>query len=159
MSKETFLPIFNWLGETSLGKAVADSKYAFAIIEVFHLFGIVLLLGGASLMALRLVGLAMKRQSISEVARSLGWYTFAGLAMMFTTGILMMSSIPLKYYHNTPFWYKMFFFWGGVIFHFTLYRRFTRSDGTGLVAGALTGGLAIIFWYTTAAFGRAIGFF
>src|SRR4030095_14123636 len=110
MIKEALLPLFNWLATSPWGTAIADSKYAFAIIEVFHLFGIVLLLGGASLMALRLVGLAMKRQSISEVARSLGWYTFAGLAMMLTTGMLMMSSIPLKYYHNTPFWYKMFFF-------------------------------------------------
>jgi len=154
-----FLPLFNWLGETSLGKAIADSKYAFAIIEVFHLFGIVLLLGGASLMALRLVRLAMKKQSISEVGKQVAPYTLVGLLMMFVTGVLMMSSIPLKYYHNDPFWYKMVFFFGGVIFHFTLYRKATGSDKTGLIVGALTAGLAVVLWYGTAAFGRAIGFF
>jgi hypothetical protein len=159
MSKETFLPFFNWLGETTLGRSVADSKYAFAIIEVFHLFGIVLLLGGATLMMLRLVGLTMKKQTKVEVARALGWYIFIGLLTMLVTGVMMMSSIPLKYYHNTPFWWKMVFFWLGVVFHFTLYRRVTRSDKSGLAAGAFAGGAAVVLWYTTAAFGRAIGFF
>jgi len=159
MSKEAFLPFFNWLGETSLGRAIADSKYAFAIIEVFHLFGIVLLLGGASLMMLRLVGLTMRRQTISEVGKAVGWYTFMGLTTMLVTGFMMMSSIPLKYYHNTPFWWKMAFFWSGVVFHFTVYRKVTRSDKSSLALGAVTGGVAVILWYTTAAFGRAIGFF
>src|ERR1043165_9071122 len=133
--KELFLPIFNWLGESSMGHAIADSKYAFAIIEVFHLFGIILLLGGASLMALRLLGLSMKEQKISEVARQLSWYTSLGLLTMLISGILMTSSIPNKYYHSVPFWWKMGFFWTGVVFHFTWYRKVTRSDNTGFLLG------------------------
>ena len=64
------------MSTTSLGKAISESKYAFAIIEVFHLLGIILLLGSTTLVALRLVGLGMKEQKISEVARSVRWYTF-----------------------------------------------------------------------------------
>src|SRR5262245_36658548 len=108
---DILLPLFDWLGTTSMGKAIADSKYAFAIIEVFHLFGIILLIGGASLMALRLLGLAMKTQPISEVAKQTFWYTFFGLVAMLVSGIMMVSSIPNKYYHSTPFWWKMGFFW------------------------------------------------
>ena len=159
MDKSIFLPLFDWLGTTSLGKAIADSKYAFAIIEVFHLFGIILLLGGASLMALRLVGLGLKQQSISELARQTGWYTFTGLMMMLVSGVLMTSSIPNKYYHSVPFWWKMGFFWLGVVFHFTVYRKVTRNDNTGLLLGGITALLTIVFWYTTGAFGRAIGFY
>src|SRR6187200_2933798 len=104
MIKEALLPFFTWLGTSSLGTAIADSKYAFAIIEVFHLFGIILLLGGASLMSLRLVGLAMREQSITEVSRHIGKYTLLGLVTMLVTGLLMVSSIPNKYYHSDPFW-------------------------------------------------------
>jgi hypothetical protein len=159
MWDEFILPIFEWLGTTSIGTAIANSKYAFAIIEVFHLFGIILLLGSASLMALRLVGLTMKEQTISELARHLSKYTFVGLLTMIVSGVLMLSSIPTKYYHSTPFWWKMSFFWTGVVFHFTLYRKATHSDRTGLLVGGLTALLAVVLWYGTGAFGRAIGFY
>ena len=159
MGKDALLPLFEWFGKTPWGTAIADSKYAFAIIEVFHLFGIILLLGGASLMALRLMGWTMKEQKISDVARQLSWYTFMGLVLMFVSGLLMMSSIPTKYYHSTPFWWKMGFFWSGVVFHFTLYRKVTRSDNTGYGLAVLTAFLAVVLWYTTGAFGRAIGFY
>ena len=153
------LPLFEWLGSSTLGTAIADSKYAFAIIEVFHLFGIILLLGGASLMALRLVGLTMKEQTISEVGRQLSKYILVGLLTMIVTGLMMMSSIPTKYYHSTPFWWKMSFFWTGVVFHFTLFRKATRSDRTGLLLGGITALIAVVLWYGTGAFGRAIGFY
>jgi len=159
MNKSILLPFFDWLGNSMMGMAIANSKYAFAIIEVFHLLGIILLLGGSSLMALRLMGLTMREQKISEVARQVGWYTLFGLMAMFVTGLMMVSSIPNKYYHSGPFWWKMLFFWTGVIFHFTIYRKATRSDRTGLAFGAFTGLVAVVLWYGTGVFGRAIGFF
>jgi len=159
IDKTIFAPFFDWLQTFPLGTAISNSKYAFAIIEVFHLFGIILLLGSASLMSLRLLGLAMREQKITEVSRAVGWFTFVGLATMLVTGFLMMASIPTKYYHSVPFWWKMGFFWTGFVFHFTLYRKATRSDRTGLVLGGITALLAIVLWYGTGAFGRAIGFY
>jgi cytochrome bd-type quinol oxidase subunit 2 len=159
MIKGFLLPIFNWLGDSTMGMAIANSKYAFAVIEVFHLLGIILLLGGSSLMALRLVGLTMREQKISEVARQVSWYTFFGLLAMLVTGLMMVSSIPNKYYHSNPFWWKMAFFWTGVVFHFTIYRKATRSDGTGLVFGAFTALVSVVLWYGTGVLGRAIGFY
>ena len=90
IDKSVLFPVFDWLGQTSLGVAIANSKYAFAIIEVFHLLGIILLLGSASLMALRLAGLTMREQSITEVSRQIGGYTFLGLITMMTTGLMML---------------------------------------------------------------------
>jgi hypothetical protein len=159
MIREALLPVFTWLGKSPFGVAIADSKYAFAIIEVFHLFGIILLLGSASLMALRLAGLTMREQKISELSRHLGWYTFAGMVTMIVTGLLMVSSIPNKYYQSNLFWWKMGFFWAGVVFHFTIYRKVTRSDHIGLALGAFTALVVVVLWYGTGAFGRAIGFF
>jgi len=153
------LPFFDWLGTTPIAVAVSKSQYAFAIIEVFQLFGIILLLGSASLMALRLLGLAMKEQKISEVRRQVAWYTLIGLLTMLTTGVTMLSSNTTKYYNNTPFWWKMGFFWTGVVVHFTLYRKVTRSDKTGLLLGGITAVLILALWYGTGAFGRAIAFF
>jgi hypothetical protein len=46
-----------------------------------------------------------------------------------------------------------------MVFHFTLYRKATRSDRTGLLLGGITALLTIVLWYGTGAFGRAIGFY
>jgi hypothetical protein len=159
IDKSALLPFFDWLGQTSLGMAVANSKYAFAIIEVFHLLGIILLLGSASLMALRLAGLTLREQSITEVSRQIGGYTFVGLITMMISGLMMLSSSSNRYYESGPFWWKMGFFWTGVLFHFTLYRKATRSDRTGLLLGGLTALLVLVLWYGTGVFGRAIAFY
>jgi hypothetical protein len=53
----------------------------------------------------------------------------------------------------------MAFFWTGVIFHFTLYRKVTRSDRTGLLLGGLTALLTFVLWYGAGVFGRAIAFY
>jgi len=110
-------------------------------------------------MCLRLVGLTMREQSISEVSRQVRWYSFFGLTTMLVTGVLMVSSIPNKYYHSGPFWWKMGFFWAGFVFHFTVFRKVTRFDGTGLLLGGVTAVVMIVLWYGTGAFGRAIGFY
>jgi hypothetical protein len=159
MIRESLHPLFDWLGTTFIGGAIANSKYAFAIIEVFHLFGIILLLGSASLMALRLVGLTLREQKISDVGRQLSGYTFIGLMTMIVTGMLMVASTPNKYFNSGPFWWKMGFFWIGVVFHFTVYRKVTRLDRVGLPLAGFTALAAVVLWYGTGAFGRAIGFF
>lgn len=159
IDKSVLFPFFDWLGQTSLGMAIANSRYAFAIIEVFHLLGIILLLGSASLMALRLAGLTMREQSITEVSRQIGGYTFVGLITMMTSGLMMLSSNSNRYFESGPFWWKMGFFWTGVLFHFTLYRKATRSDRTGLLLGGLTALLVLVLWYGTGVFGRAIAFY
>jgi hypothetical protein len=159
MIRELLLPLFNGLGESTLGKSIAESQYAFAVIEIFHLFGIILLLGSASLMSLRLAGLTMREQKLSEVSRQVRGYTLAGLLVMLATGLMMVSSVPNKYYESGPFWWKMGFFWTGVVFHFTVYRNVTRNDSTGLLLGGITGLVAVLLWYGTGVFGRAIAFF
>jgi hypothetical protein len=159
MIREALHPLFDWLATSNFGGTIENSAYAFAIIEVFHLFGIILLLGSASLMALRLVGLTMREQKISEVGRQLSWYTFVGLMTMIATGLLMVASTPNKYYNSGPFWWKMGFFWIGVVFHFTVYRKVTRLDRVGLPLAGFTALATVILWYGTGAFGRAIGFF
>jgi hypothetical protein len=143
---------------SAIGVAISQSQYAFAVIEIFHLFGIILL-GSASLMALRLAGLTMREQSISELGRQLRPFTLIGLATMLATGLLMVVSAPAKYYDSGPFWWKMAFFFAGVVFHFTVYRKVTRNDGTGRWKAWVTAALTVVLWYGTGALGRAIAFF
>ena len=152
-------PLFNWAEETWVGNAIRNHQYPFAVIEVVHLFGLTLLLGGIFLMSLKLFGLIMRDMPLSQVARQLGWISFAGLVVMVATGLPLFASEALKCYNNNMYWYKMAFFFPATIFHFTMYRKVTRSDASQPFMRGLTGFLALFLWFGVAVFGRAIGYF
>ena len=152
-------PVFNWAETSWLGNIIRNHQYPFAVIEVVHLFGLTLLLGGIFLMSLRLFGLIMKDMPLSQVARQLGWISFIGLVVMTATGVSLFASEALKCYNNNMYWYKMAFFFPATIFHFTWYRKVTRSDKSQPLMRGLTGFMALFLWFGVAVFGRAIGYF
>lgn len=152
-------PFFKWSEDSWLGTVIRSHQYPFAVIEVVHLFGLTLLLGGIFLTSLRLFGWIMVDMPVPQVAKQLGWVTFSGVFIMATTGFALYASEALKCYSNTMFWYKMLFFFPGVLFHFTMYRKVTRSPNSSAAMRGLTGLLALFLWFGVAVFGRAIGYF
>ena len=152
-------PFFKWAESTWLGTIIRSHQYPFAIIEVVHLFGLTLLLGGIFLMSLRLFGLIMRDVPVSKVARQVRSISLLGFLILLTTGISLFASEALKCFSNDMYWYKMAFFLPATIFHFTLYRKVTRSDNSHPFLRGLTGFLAMFLWFGVAVFGRAIGYF
>ena len=53
---------------------VRESSWAFATLEVVHLFGLTMLLGSVLMLSLRSFGLTMRKHSIGQVARDLEMY-------------------------------------------------------------------------------------
>jgi hypothetical protein len=152
-------PFFNWAENTWVGKMVRSHQYPFAVIEVVHLFGLTLLLGGIFMMSLRLFGLIMRDMPVPQVAKQLGWISFLGIIIMVTTGASLFASEALKCYNSGMYWYKMAFFFPATLFHFTMYRKVTRSETSAPFLRGLTGFLALFLWFGVAVFGRAIGYF
>jgi hypothetical protein len=152
-------PIFVWAENTSLGNVIRNHQYPFAIIEVVHLLGLTLLLGGVFLMSLRLFGFILEDTPVSQVAKQLGWISLLGLVTLTLTGISLFASEALKCFNNNMYWYKMAFFFPATLFHFTLYRKVTRSEKPNALLRGLTGFLALFLWFGVAVFGRAIGYF
>jgi len=126
---------------------------------VVHLFGLTLLLGGVFLMSLRLFGFIMLDTPVSKMAKQLGWISFSGLAVASVTGFSLFASEALKCFSNEMYWYKMAFFFPATLFHFTWYRKVTRSEKSKPFLRGLTGFMALFLWFGVAVFGRAIGYF
>src|SRR5215470_19341436 len=134
-----FQPFFDWAESTSLGTIIRNHQYPFAVIEVVHLLGLTLLLGGVFLMSLRLFGFIMLDTPVPAVAKQLGWISFLGLAIVTLTGVSLFASEALKCFSNEMYWYKMAFFFPATLFHFTVYRKATRSDKTKPFFRSMTG--------------------
>jgi len=160
-SWEYFRPFFVWCNESTVGTAVRESTWAFAVTETVHLWALAILLGAAMVLYLRMAGLAMQHQPASQVARQFGRWTVGALAVMATSGGLLFMSEAIKCLESSPFRIKMVTLLPTIILHFTIYHKMKRGDESllfGPVLGKLTAAVAATLWLSIGLAGRLISF-
>lgn len=153
------LSFFLWVDSTRLAAVMRDTAWGFAITSVFHLFGIILLLGGVAFTSMRLFGLFMTDRPVSQVAEGLRRWTLLGLTLTLVTGAGLFSGETMRLYNSGPFWIQMNFLFIALIFHFSLYWKVTRWDDAPPLLRGVTGFLAVTLWLGVGIAARAIGFF
>jgi len=157
----SMLPLFQWIEATSLAMTINNSKYAFALIESFHLLSLAVIGGAVLVVDARLLGLGFRNQKVSEVAAAARPWLIGSLIGIVLTGVLMFSSLAAgKYYYNPGFWWKMYFLAAAIVFTFAVRQPYAlRASTTGgtpaawLIAIVSTG-----LYLGVAVMGRAIGF-
>jgi len=81
---------------TSMAQAMANSSWLFPAVETVHLAAMVLLVGSISAFDLRLLGLILRQERVSQLARRLLPFTWSAFAAMVVTGILLFGSDPVQ---------------------------------------------------------------
>jgi hypothetical protein len=148
---------FEWLTATPWARAMNGPEWAFPLVESLHFIGLALSIGTIAIVDLCLLGIAMRRQSASELAADLHVWTWIGLAMMLITGPLMFSADAVNYHHNPSFQFKMVCLLLALLFHFTMRRLATRPATPALLA-KLAGAVSLALWTCVVAGGRMIAF-
>jgi len=160
----TLFHFCEWLNSTALGTAIRESTYAFPIIETIHTLGIVLVVGTVSLLDLRLLGLTMKRQPVSQIAAQVLPWTWSGFVIMFLTGLLLFSSEASTNYGSTPFRIKMILLLlvglNPLIFHLTIFRSVHAWDLAKVtpIRARLAASLSLVLWSGIIITGRLIAY-
>ena len=154
------LPFFRWCDDTFIAVAVRKSVIAFPTIETFHLLALTLLFGSIAMQNLRLCGLIMKEQPVSQVAKVFAPWTFWALVVMLSSGLLLFLSEAMKCYGSDPFWIKMGFLFLTLVFHFTIYRKviMAQDEGRTLFKARLAAAVSLTLWLGVGLAGRAIAF-
>jgi hypothetical protein len=136
-----------WLNDTGLATAIRESDLMFPVIETVHVLAITLLAGTVAIVDLRLLGLILKRERVSEVAGQVLPLTWAGFAVMLLSGLLLFLAEAAKSYTNTAFRLKMLLMMiagiNPLIFHATVYRGVASWDQSPVVPRRARGGGAI----------------
>jgi hypothetical protein len=152
------------LEQTSVGTAIRESLWLFPVIETVHIFGIILLVGGTSILDLRLMGLTFRDEAVSKLAgRFLPW-AWAGFIIQVVTGLLMFASEATKMYINTAFQVKMLMIVAaGVnafVFHSLAYQSVGKweKDPVAPKSARVAGLISILFWFGIVAAGRWIAY-
>lgn len=75
-----------------VGVAIAESRYAFAVIEGAHLIGLAVAVGLLFVVDLRLLGVILRSVSVPRVLKQLRPWIVGGFAVIFITGVLLFWS-------------------------------------------------------------------
>jgi hypothetical protein len=156
----TILQLFRWLSHTPFSVFLRHSTWGFAIIETVHLLGLAAFGGAILIVDLRLLGIGLRRQPISLIARELSPVLVGSLGVMLISGLLLVMTGPMKYYHSPSFRLKMLLLLLAGAFYFTLHRRVIKSGGD-VVTPVWSRAAAVVsmaLWLGVGLAGRAIGF-
>jgi hypothetical protein len=154
-----------WLNETRIAISIRQSDVAFPVIETVHVLGITVLAGTVAMVDLRLLGIILKKDRVSEVARLILPLTWIGFGLMFVSGSLLFAAEAVKSYDNPAFRLKMLLLIvAGVnplIFHATVFRDVADWDQATVTpwrarAAAV---ISLTIWSLIIMSGRAIAYF
>ena len=151
------LPFFRWADHLWISEWIRASTWSFALIEVFHLFGLTLLLGTVTVVNLRLSGAGLKGLRLGDVASDALPWTIAGLVVTMASGFLLFASEAMKCYGSLPFFIKMGLLFSALVFTLVFQRRMVRSEQP---SGAAKIGacVSMALWFGVGLAGRAIAF-
>lgn len=158
---ETFQPFVERLGSTTFAQWIGQSTDRIAWLFVIHLIGLTLLLGGTFVIAIRLLDVGLRSQSVAALARNIAPWRMAGLLLSLITGALLFTGGAVSYFAGNWFRWKMVLLALALIFNFTAFRivAYADEDRFNPWLRRTTGGLTLLLWFGVGAAGRAIAFF
>jgi hypothetical protein len=154
-------PFVTWGYNTSISQWIRASQWAVAVLEVFHLFGLIFLLGSVFMIALRAFGIIMKDEPVNRVVLNLAPATVGGALLMTMTGTLIFASGATRYIDSPSFQVKMVFYVLAMTAQCVVYvvaLRKKENDHRLSPLWIVMGGLSLLLWFGVGVAGRAIAF-
>ena len=134
------------------------------ISQSIHILGIATVVGTAGMVNLKLLGLALPNQNVSEMIRRLLPWTFIAVAVNFATGMLFVLARPIRYFYNPIATAKFAFLIPAVALAFAIYWMNRREHGyweasAGRLLGArLIAAVSLLCWIGVMLGGRWIAY-
>jgi hypothetical protein len=132
----------------------------FPFIQATHLVGLAMLVGTIAILDIRLLGVALRRYTLADLAAGLARWTIVGLAVVAVTGPLMFWSDMPRYLRNPAFVVKMVLLALTLAGHFTIHRRVVSSSSVfPSWQQKAAAALSLALWSSVLMAGRAIADF
>jgi hypothetical protein len=148
-----------------LMKAIETSGFSTTISRSMwvFMFGIVALVGATSILDMRLMGVMLREEPVTEMVHSTLKWAWIGAATMIVTGSVMFASEATKCYTSSAFRLKMFLMVfaaiNAIVFHTFAYRGVNKWEVGGTpFAAKLAGTFSLLLWFAIVGAGRWIAF-
>ncbi|HXZ68487.1 MAG TPA: DUF6644 family protein [Alphaproteobacteria bacterium] len=156
--------VLEWLENTPLAQAIAESTYLFPLIESIHVLAITFVVGSIAMVDLRLLGVAARDQRPARITADILPWTWGAFIVAAIAGSLLFSSQAEKYFDNGPFRAK-FVLMGLAGINMLVFQLFLGRDIQSWPEGAKTpvkakiaGAISLTLWIGVVTCGRWIGF-
>jgi hypothetical protein len=155
--------VLGWLAATPLSDAMRGSIWLYPIVEIFHIFGFVILVGAAVMFDLRVLGLS-RNISVQALGRHLLPWSVSGLLLVVPAGLMMFSAHPHDFASNGVFLLKLGLIGtaglNAALFHVGVYRSVTGWDKEIPAPGVakMQALLSIILWIAVISCGRLLAY-
>jgi len=105
----SLIAIAEQIEQLPISVAIAESQYAFPIIEGVHLIGLSIAVGLLFITDLRLAGVILRRVPLTQVLHQLRPWILGGFASIFITGGLLFLAEATTLIENPAFKFKLVF--------------------------------------------------
>ena len=145
--------LFQWMEAQAV---YGSSPYIGPVVNLIHLLSMVVFAGALLVVDLRLVGVGLTNQAVSQVARDARPWLIGGLIGLVLTGIPQLAERATDQYGSSIFWLKMYLLAFGVIWIVTVRRRTVAADQAFGAWPKVVGLVSILVWTSVASLARLI---
>jgi len=153
-----------WMAEQPWSIGLRESLFVWPLLELAHVLVLMLFVGTAAMLDLRLLGVAFRSVPASEFTGRLLPWTRASFALMAITGLLLFYSSPVRYYQNIFFRAKVVLLVAAGLniwwFHSRVHQRVHAWDLTMPPprAARLAAVLSLVAWTGVVVTGRMVAY-
>ena len=137
--------------------------WLYPAVEIAHIAGFVLVVGAAVMFDLRLLGLS-RQLAVSQMARHLLPWSWAGLSLVFPSGLLMFTAHATEMAANPAFRLKLGLLavagLNAIVFEWWTLRSVARwdRDTTAPAAARIAGIVSLVVWTGVISCGRLLAY-
>lgn len=153
-----------WLQSTDWATYIRMSAYLYPGILSSHIAGIGLFAGAILATDLRLLGVILRNQPVSDIVKQLRWPKRIGFLIVAACGSILASSKAEEYYYNDFFRLKLALLAlvavHALVFRGSVYNNTAALDRSKTMPGTakLAAALSLLLWISIACVGRGIGY-
>lgn len=153
-----------WLRETAISLTIQTSGWMLPLIQSVHILAVGVVLASTLMVALRIVGLAGRGQTLEATSHRYVPWIWGALAVLAATGLLMIVAEPVRELMSPVFWSKMALLLVGLAATSLFQVRFGRSLAANGAAVEQSAGLRIaavgtvLLWCVIIFLGRWIAY-
>ena len=158
------LSVCEWLQNLPWASGIKHSAWQFPVIESIHSLGLSVMVWPVAMLDLRLLGVAMRRRPVSQVASQFLPWVWTGFVLMILTGGLLFASEAVKCYNSPFFRTKLVLLsvagLNALVFHKTVFHGVHTWDKNAPTPwpAKLAGGGSLLVWVGVVAMGRALAY-
>ena len=161
---DALLHFAQWLEAQPLSIGLHESFYLYNWIETTHVLTLMVSLGMLCIIDLRMLGVCLNELPASQIAERFKLPMLLGFGIMFLTGIILFSAIPVRTTQSLWFRIKLVLLVAAGVNAFLFHRHLKASsaawdrDATPPLRTRFAGGLSLALWAGVIVTGRFIAY-